>query len=238
MIGVPARPVTSSPRINRPAAVVGEAEFLARTQHPVGHHAAEACAGDFEAPRKDRADGAERHPVPNLEVGGTAHDLERLGSAAVDDGEADLSAPFDRHGCRAPVPPPRRSSPSPTCSIASTTSPRSSRVTQHPDVVGERSEITEPAQRSTHGGLSRCGARSELREEADVVLQKRSACLGWHDASAPAGRCRTRRRKPTTRRRRSPRRRKRRDRPCRSPRARSSGCASRYGSPRRGRRCR
>ena len=46
------------------------------------------------------------------------------------------------------------------------------RVAQHPDVVGERGEITEPAERSAHGGLSRCGARSELREEADVVLQE------------------------------------------------------------------
>src|SRR6202034_1332219 len=39
------------------------------------------------------------------------------------------------------------------------------------------SEITEPAERSAHGGLSRCGAwswvsGSELREEADVVLQE------------------------------------------------------------------
>ncbi len=61
--------------------VVGEAELLARAEHAVGGHAPQLALTDLEAPGQDGPDRRQRHPVPHLEVGGAAHDLEWFGPA-------------------------------------------------------------------------------------------------------------------------------------------------------------
>ena len=130
-------------------------------------------------------------------------------------------------------------SPSPTYSMPSTTRPRSSSAARStPTSPGNwaksRSQLSGARERG-----SSCGwAGSELREEADVVLQERThvrngvAHLGQAVDAEPEGetgpdsRCRSRPR-------RTPR-----GRPCRSRRARSSPCASRSGTPHPGTGCR
>ena len=158
MIGVPGLARRLVAQDQQARAVVGETELLARAQHAVGHHAAQRSRGDLEAPGQDGPDRRQRHPVPHLEVGGAAHDLERLRPAAVDDGEADLVGALDRADLEHPA---DHHVAQPLADVLDRLDDETEvvqRVAQHPDVVGERGEITEPAERSAHGGLSRCGA--------------------------------------------------------------------------------
>ena len=152
--------------------VVGEAELLAGAQHAVGGHAAQLALADFEVTGQDRTNRRERHPVPHLEVGRTADDLEWLRSAAIDDGEADFVGTLDRADVEHPS---HHHLAEPFADVLDRLDHEPEvvqGVTQCPDVVGKRSEITKPAERCAHGGLSRCGVSSELREEADVVLEE------------------------------------------------------------------
>ena len=160
-------------------AVVGEPQLLARAQHPVGHDATHRAGLDLEAAGQDRPHRRQRDPVPHREVVRPAHDLERLRPGvhqhppdavrALD--RADLEHPAD-HDVTQP--------------FADVLDPLDDqpqiveRGPQFPDIVGERGEVTEPAERGAHGvggifllvGYVVVGGGSELREESDVVLQE------------------------------------------------------------------
>ena len=173
-------------------AVVGEPELLPRAQHPVGPDAAHLAADDLVAAGQDGSDRSEGHAVPHREVVRPAHDLQRLGPG-IDDDAADLVGTLDRVDLEHPADH-HVAQPLPHVLDPLDDQPEVvERVAQCPDVVGERGEVTEPAQRGAHGGrrdlslgwalTSGMGSSgigssgtgrewSELREEADVVLQE------------------------------------------------------------------
>ena len=155
MSGVPGSPGASSPRTSSPApsSVMPELACPSRAcrwtqtprilRRPIS-----------KPPGQDGADRGQRHPVADREVVRPADDLERrpapastttrrirsapsigvdLGDAADHDVLEPLADVLDRLDDQAEV---------------------VERGPQHPDVVGEGSEVTEPAERSAHGGRS------------------------------------------------------------------------------------
>ena len=75
--GVPGAATISSPSTRRPAPSSERPSSAPGAQHPVGVDAAHFAAADLEPAGQHGADRSQGHPVPHLEVGGAADDLER-----------------------------------------------------------------------------------------------------------------------------------------------------------------
>ena len=170
-------------------AVVGEPELLPRAQHPVGTDAAHLAADDLEAAGQDRRRPARagRGPPPRSCRPRTrsraapppaSTTTRRMRSAP-------SMASISEHPAHHHVAQPLADALDPLDDQPEVVE----RVAQRPDVVGERGEVTEPAQRGAHGGrrdlslgwaLSSGMGRewSELAQEADVVLEEGRACRG------------------------------------------------------------
>ena len=65
-------------------AVIGQTEFIGRTQHPVRHHAAHLGRLDFEIARQYRARQRTRHFDARFHIRRTAHNLHQLARPRID----------------------------------------------------------------------------------------------------------------------------------------------------------
>ncbi len=204
--GVPGSPGASSPRTSRPAWSSERPSSLPEQSMPLETTPRSLRRPISKPPGRMAPTGASgtRSPTSKLLAPQTISSGSAPASTVT---SRILSAPLMASILRtwATTTSPR---PSPTCSIASTTRPRSSSAARSAPTSsgkGAKSRSQLSGARTVVGrclSVRRCG---QVRTARGIGCRspRRSACRAPRGASGPGGRCRSRRRSPTTRRGRS-----------------------------------